>query len=84
MPQVYIPAGTFRMGGMDVRSGPDEMPAHEVTLDAYWMDQLEVTNAMYQLCVQQGPCLPPQNFRSSRRNELFPATPSSGITPSST
>jgi formylglycine-generating enzyme required for sulfatase activity len=71
MPQVYIPAGTFRMGGMDVRSGPDEMPAHEVTLDAYWMDQLEVTNAMYGLCVREGPCLPPQDFKSSRRNDYF-------------
>lgn len=71
MPQVYIPAGTFRMGGMDVRSGPDEMPAHEVILDDYWMDQLEVTNAMYGLCVRQGPCLPPQDLKSSRRNDYF-------------
>ena len=71
MPQVYILAGKFRMGGMDVRSGPDERPAHDVTLDAYWMDQLEVTNAMYRLCVQSGPCTPPQNFRSSRGTEYF-------------
>lgn len=71
MPQVYIPAGTFRMGGMDARSGPDEMPAHEVTLDAYWIDQLEVTNAMYLLCIRNGPCTPPQNFKSSRRNDYF-------------
>jgi serine/threonine-protein kinase len=71
MPQVYIPAGSFRMGGMDVRSGPDEMPAHEVTLDAYWIDQLEVTNAMYLLCLQTGPCTPPQAFKSSRRPDYF-------------
>ncbi len=32
MPQVYIPAGTFHMGGYDVRAAPDEFPAHEVTL----------------------------------------------------
>ncbi|HJS18633.1 MAG TPA: SUMF1/EgtB/PvdO family nonheme iron enzyme [Anaerolineales bacterium] len=71
MPQVFIPAGTFHMGGMDVRSAPDELPAHEVTLDAFWMDQLEVTNAMYQLCIQAGSCTPPQNFKSSRRTEYF-------------
>lgn len=71
MPQVYIPAGTFRMGGMDARSAPDEMPAHMVTLGAFWMDQLEVTNAMYLLCVHSGPCTPPQNVRSLRRTDYF-------------
>src|SRR5512134_1703702 len=43
MPQVYIPAGTFRMGGMDVRRAPNETPEHDVTISAFWMDQLEVT-----------------------------------------
>lgn len=71
MPQVYIPAGTFHMGGFDVRAAPDEFPAHEVTLDAYWMDQLEVTNAMYQLCVGAGGCAPPQNFGSQRRTDYY-------------
>jgi formylglycine-generating enzyme required for sulfatase activity len=71
MPQVFIPEGTFRMGGMDARSAPDEMPAHEVTLDAFWIDQLEVTNAMYLLCIKNGPCQPPQNFRSLRRTDYF-------------
>lgn len=71
MPQVYIPAGTFHMGGYDVRAAPDEFPSHEVTLDAYWMDQLEVTNAMYQLCVGAGVCAPPQNFRSQRRADYY-------------
>ena len=72
MPQVYIPAGTFRMGGMDARSGPDERPAHYVTLDAFWMDQLEVTNAMYLLCLQTGPCSAPQSIKSSdRRLDYF-------------
>ena len=71
MPQVYIPAGKFRMGGMDARSASDERPAHYVRLHAYWMDQLEVTNAMYLLCVQKGPCAPPQSFKSARRSEYF-------------
>jgi formylglycine-generating enzyme required for sulfatase activity len=72
MPQVYIPAGTFRMGGMDARSAPDERPAHDVTLDAYWMDQLEVTNAMYTLCMQSGSCTPPKSLKASdRRPDYF-------------
>ena len=72
MPQVFIPAGTFRMGGMDARSAPDERPAHDVTLDAYWMDQLEVTNAMYLLCMQSGSCTLPQSLKSSdRRPDYF-------------
>jgi len=71
MPQVYIPAGTFHMGGFDVRAAPDEFPAHAVTLDAYWMDQLEVTNAMYQLCVSAGVCTPPQNFGTQRKANYY-------------
>ncbi len=71
MPQVYIPAGTFRMGGMDVRRAANETPEHDVTLDAFWMDQLEVTNAMYALCVQAGGCTPPQSFKSQRRPSYF-------------
>jgi len=70
-PQVYIPAGILHMGGYDVRAAPDEFPAHDVTLDAYWMDQLEVTNAMYQLCVNAGACTLPQSIGSQRRKEYF-------------
>lgn len=46
---VYIPAGSFLMGSIDVENGADydEMPQHLVTLDAYWMDQTVVSNAMY-------------------------------------
>jgi formylglycine-generating enzyme required for sulfatase activity len=71
MPQVYIPAGTFHMGGFDVRAAPDEFPAHNVTLDAFWMDQLEVTNAMYQLCVGAGVCTLPQNLGTARKANYF-------------
>lgn len=71
MPQVYIPAGKFHMGGMDVRRAPNEIPDHDVQLSAYWMDQLEVTNAMYGLCVNAGACTAPQSFKSQRRAEYF-------------
>jgi formylglycine-generating enzyme required for sulfatase activity len=71
MPQIHIPAGSFRMGGMDVRRAPNEIPEHDVTLDAFWMDQLEVTNAMYGLCVYAGACTLPQDLKSQRRPEYF-------------
>ena len=49
MTQVYVPAGEFLMGSADSDSeaGSDEKPQHKVTLDAYWMDRTEVTNAMF-------------------------------------
>ena len=34
----------------------DESPQHPVTLDAFWIDQTEVTNAQYALCVTDGEC----------------------------
>src|SRR5215211_4749880 len=71
MPQVYVPAGIFHMGGMDVRRAPNEIPDHDVELDAFWMDQLEVTNAMYGLCVSAGTCTLPQDLKSRRRPEYF-------------
>ena len=71
MPQVFIPAGTFRMGGMDIRATANEKPAHDVTLDAFWMDQLEVTNGMYVFCVNAGACEPPHLFTSQRRMDYY-------------
>jgi formylglycine-generating enzyme required for sulfatase activity len=71
MPQVFIPAGTFRMGGMDIHATENEKPVHDVTLDAFWMDQLEVTNGMYALCVSAGACEPPHLFKSQRRIDYF-------------
>jgi len=71
MPQVYIPAGTFRMGGMDVNAADNEKPSRDVTLDAFWMDQLEVTNAMYALCAGAGVCGPPRLPRSQKQTEYF-------------
>ncbi len=43
---VFVPAGEFVMGSS--QSGyDDEKPEHEVFLDDYWIDQTEVTNAMF-------------------------------------
>jgi formylglycine-generating enzyme required for sulfatase activity len=55
MLMVEIPAGEFMMGKED-SIGPDDSPRHSVYLDTYWIDQTDVTNAMYAKCVQAGKC----------------------------
>ena len=54
MVMVYVPAGAFKMGSNQGLA--DQKPVHKVTLDAYWIDQTEVTNGMYALCVSTGWC----------------------------
>jgi formylglycine-generating enzyme required for sulfatase activity len=71
MPAVYIPEGTFRMGALDPDENRDEKPDHNVTMKGFWMDRLEVTNAMYTLCVQATACEPPQIFKSQTRDSYF-------------
>ncbi len=71
MTQIQIPAGTFTMGGMDVYRENDEQPPHEVKLASFWIDQVEVTNGMYDLCVQAEACRPPREVRSDNREEYF-------------
>jgi serine/threonine-protein kinase len=71
MIQVYIPEGTFQMGGLDPRASEDEKPVHQVELKSFWMDKTEVTNAMFLQCVQSGTCTPPQNSASESRPSYF-------------
>jgi len=49
MRQRYVPAGEFKMGSLasDRLSYGDERPQHRVFLDDYWIDETEVTNAMF-------------------------------------
>jgi len=49
----------------------DEQPVHKVILDAFWIDQTEVTNAMYANCVDSGECNPPGTTRSYTRQKYF-------------
>ncbi len=58
----YIPAGPFIMGSE--KGLTDEQPAHVVALDVFWIDQTEVTNAMYSRCVEAGKCNEPSDLVS--------------------
>jgi formylglycine-generating enzyme required for sulfatase activity len=42
---VWIPGGTFLMGSD--RHYPEEAPAHQVTVDGFWIDRHPVTNAEF-------------------------------------
>jgi formylglycine-generating enzyme required for sulfatase activity len=55
-PMVLVPAGPFKMGSNDLSW---EQPVHEVTLAAFYIDQYEVTNALYRRCVEGGGCEQP-------------------------
>ncbi len=56
---LFMPGGLFRMGSDDGET--NEKPPHLVRLDAYFIDETEVTNGQYQLCVADGVCNPPLN-----------------------
>ena len=58
MTLLYVPAGEFSMG---LQGESDEQPIHTVYLDAFWIDQTEVTNAMYAKCVDAGKCNSPRD-----------------------
>ena len=69
MEMVYVPAGTFTMG---LDGGYfDAGPAHQVFLDAYWMDKFEVTNTQYQKCVSAGVCIEPLVSKSFSRFDYY-------------
>ncbi|MDZ4160202.1 MAG: SUMF1/EgtB/PvdO family nonheme iron enzyme, partial [Anaerolineaceae bacterium] len=69
MVQVYVQEGEFEMGSND--GYWDEQPVHKVYLDAYWIDQTEVTNGMYARCVAAGACTPPSQTKSYTRSSYY-------------
>ena len=66
MTLVYVPEGEFLMGSgeNDADAWEIEKPQHSVYLDAYYIDQTEVSYAQYKLCVQAGAC-------AQRRSEWY-------------
>jgi eukaryotic-like serine/threonine-protein kinase len=69
MVMLYVPEGSFMMGN---NSGDaNEFPVHQVHLDAYWIDQTEVTNSMYEQCVRDGFCNLPATTSSYTRASYY-------------
>lgn len=50
-PMQLVPGGQFEMGSDDDTGMPDEYPRHLVTLDSFWIDEHEVTNAEFKAFV---------------------------------
>src|SRR5215510_1238801 len=46
----FVPGGTFAMGSND--HYPEARPVHRVAVDAFWIDQVPVTNAMFRAFVE--------------------------------
>ncbi len=73
---VFIPEGEFPMGCDPNHNGgygcdPDELPAHPVFLDSFYIDKFEVTNAQYEQCVSDGACEEPKSTASHTRYAYF-------------
>jgi formylglycine-generating enzyme required for sulfatase activity len=49
----------------------DEIPQHQVALDAYYIDQYEVTNARYAECVAAGVCNAPSSTASYTHDPYY-------------
>jgi len=69
MIQIYIPSGEFVMGTSN--GEPNEKPSKTVFTNAYWIDQTEVTNSQYALCVSEGKCEIPYSNSSNRQNFYY-------------
>ena len=63
---VLIPAGSFEMGSEDADAGTIEQPVHTVYLDAFFMDEHEVTNAEYKEFLLENP-----RWQKSRIDKRF-------------
>lgn len=55
-PMVLIPAGEYQMGGsLNAMPGAEQPPVHTVSVNAFFIDEYEVTNAQYQKFVLANP-----------------------------
>lgn len=49
---LFIPGGTFLMGGDNQQASSDEFPKHQVNVAPFYMDKTEVTNAQFSAFVR--------------------------------
>jgi formylglycine-generating enzyme required for sulfatase activity len=76
---IWVPGGTFRMGSDD--HYPEEGPAHDVTVDGFWMDRCPVTNRRFAAFVDA------TGYRTVAERPLdpdsFPGAPPENLVPGS-
>ena len=63
---VYIPAGEFEMGSNDAEADNDEQPVRKVYVDAFYMDETEVTNLQFKEFLLENP-----RWQKGRVNKQF-------------
>lgn len=69
MRMLYVPDGVFRYGNDD--GDPDESPSQLVNMNAFYIDETEVTNAQYAQCVDEGICRPPSQTGASYHSAYY-------------
>jgi len=70
IPMVLIPAGEFTMGNDDTGDAISR-PAHQVYVEAFYIDKYEVTNEMYDACSYAVECRKPLQPGSVTRSTYF-------------
>lgn len=73
---VFVPAGEFLMGCDPAHNAghscaPETLPLHTVYLDAFYIDQIEVTNAQYRRYVDAGGGAAPHDTSSFTRPSYY-------------
>ncbi|MFO7539218.1 MAG: bifunctional serine/threonine-protein kinase/formylglycine-generating enzyme family protein, partial [Chloroflexota bacterium] len=69
MRMLFVPAGSFRMGREEGEN--NEQPARFVALDSFYIDQTEVTNGQYRVCVEAGVCSPPASPNATYHSSYY-------------
>ena len=69
-----IPEGSFTMGNDHTFLFDMEgiLPRHSVTLDGFWIDKQEVTQAQYARCVAEGVCRPIERIADEWMGDDYP------------
>jgi sulfatase modifying factor 1 len=75
---VWIPGGTFWMGSDDPRMA-DARPVHRVSVDGFWMDRTEVTNAQFARFVRETGYVTTAERRPDPKD--FPGVPPDRLVP---
>lgn len=72
MEMVYVSEGEFLMGShkKELNANSNEKKQRSVYLDTFWIDQTEVTNTQYAMCVSDGDCSAPADEKDYRKNDM--------------